>query len=780
MNYLKTHLFVARMAIVLHGTLLFAAGAVAQNPAEYYTEPQVYGTRPNPVGEAELGPIGAAGIEARIYKGVTVTVEETQPDTPADGKFDKGDVILGVNGVKLKGKNPLVVLGTVLTGAESTDGVLTFDVRPAREGDARVKQVTIRIPVMGAYSSTFPLDSEKSDKIILQHYCDDAKSRQHYGIGWGRWGHDLNPAYEADRAFFSIKHHRDFSKYGEEDELHIPFRQLPIRLQYGPQDVEGLTLDMMLKNVRHARHSFRAGAAKALCMNKQFGEVEKLLVDPDPRLRRAALDGINDIHPWFTAPIIGKHALKAEAYTPAMSDAITKIMNDPGEAWFVVDAALLALNHAPVEVVQKNIPQVLPWTTHEDWWLRESAFMALMGLQEDEKLFLEYLPIMTDIMTKEYRYNPRNRMIQQFTEALKKRKNDSPVGKLIVAGFAHATMESKVLPDVGEYPRSKEGTVNVMEIALASITRVPEGAPALAEALVKGGRVEAFDTPTITRLLKSADGDISDRHIGLYPALETVPPQQKQRLADILYTNFRPELIKRLKAGDRKNERVLIDLILDLTKLKKSVVGWQAVGEPSPDDRIWRYFSFDPLRAEDRVHPRLWERFRTAALPAGIDGWMSPGFDDSGWKRGATPIGVGVFKAHGHGRMWTATPDHSFKNKTDWGDGEFLLMRTTFDVADADLDHDYYRIRLLRAKGYTIFLNGKQIKTYPWSSHFPKYEMIMLGDQKRKHLKKGANTLAVYCMAGYEKDEKTADYHAVGQMDLAIEGLKSEDLGLER
>ena len=110
-----------------------------------------------------------------------------------------------------------------------------------------------------------------------------------------------------------------------------------------------------------------------------------------------------------------------------MSKAITKIMNDPKEAWFVVDAALLALNHAPVEVVEKNIPHILPWTTHEDWWLRESAFMALMGLQQDEKLFIKYLPKLTEIMTNEYRYNPRNKMTQQFTAALKKWNNDSPV-----------------------------------------------------------------------------------------------------------------------------------------------------------------------------------------------------------------------------------------------------------------------------------------------------------------------------------------------------------------
>ena len=50
----------------------------------------------------------------------------------------------------------------------------------------------------------------------------------------------------------------------------------------------------------------------------------------------------------------------------------------------------------------------------------------------------------------------------------------------------------------------------------------------------------------------------------------------------------------------------------------------------------------------------------------------------------------------------------------------------------------------------------------------------------REHLKKGANTLAVYCNVRYEKDKETERYDAVGQMDISIEGMKREELGLKR
>jgi hypothetical protein len=1049
-------------ALLAH--LLLAVPAVAQTPSQYYTKPQVYGNRPNPGNEYDLGPIGVTGIEARIYRGVTVTVEGTQESTPAHGKFDKGDTIVGVNGVPLKGKNPFVALGTALTEAEATDGVLTFDVTKGREGQLR--DVALKIPVLGAYSKTFPLNCAKSKKIIqqaaefysgrdrlkehtflnglaclfllstgdgayaprvkeylsqflasdgrvkgigehtwhngyngvacaeyylrtgdqsvlplLQYYCNDARDRQAYGIGWGHWGRSVNPAYEAggglmhcagnqvlltlllgkmcgvdvddktllgalrhwyrfaghgaipladqrywhifrsagrdgatacvmhvashakgdvtiykkakeylamsaltswpdraynwevywhslaghfmleynprmyhttmqrfrwrydlgrqasgafyghvdhpslkpdhlgislalaytaplktlcitgaprsryakdftlperlwgteaDLAFLTSKHHKDFYKYGEEEEIHIPFWQLPIRLRYDPGQVKTLSLNMMLKNVRHARCTVRMAAAKALCMNKRSAELEALLRDPDPRLRRAALDGINDNRPWFTGPVVGNYALRADEFTPAMAEAITKMLSDLDEAWFVVDGALNALSHAPVGLIETNIPNILKWTAHEEWWLREAAFNALMGLKDDEQLFRKQLPVAIDVMIREYRYNPRHKMVTQLQGVLRKVGSDSVVGKMLVEGFTRAARESKVLADVAGHPRSREGTTNIVEVALLTCRSAPEAATILAAALAETGRLQSLDTDSVMKLVKAPDGKIQDRFIGLYPALNAVDPKQKQQLTDLLYDVFRPELIKRLASGEKKNEAALIDTIVELTRLKQPIAGWQTIGTPKPADRIWRYTSFDPLTEKDKVHPRLWERFRTATVPPGMDTWYLPKFDDGKWKSGKTPIGVGEFKAHGHGRMWTATPDHSFKNKTDWGDGEFLLMRTTFEVGDADLDYDYYRIMILTAKGYTIYLNGNKIRSYPWSSHFPRYEKIVLTEALGKHLKKGVNSLAVYCMAGYEQDKKTGEYHPIGQMDLWIEGLKKGELGLKK
>jgi hypothetical protein len=173
------------MVLLLWGCCLqgMTALAAGQSASDYYTEPPLYGMRPGPNAETEMGPIGATGIDARIYKGVRVTVENIEPNTPASGKFSKGDVILGVNGAKLAGKNPLVVLGSALTEAEAADGVLTFDVKPAKDGEP--KQVAVTIPVLGAYSKTFPLKCEKSAKIIKRaaEFYSGPERLQGHGFG---------------------------------------------------------------------------------------------------------------------------------------------------------------------------------------------------------------------------------------------------------------------------------------------------------------------------------------------------------------------------------------------------------------------------------------------------------------------------------------------------------------------------------------------------------------------------------------------------------------------
>ncbi len=187
--------------------------------------------------------------------------------------------------------------------------------------------------------------------------------------------------------------------------------------------------------------------------------------------------------------------------------------------------------------------------------------------------------------------------------------------------------------------------------------------------------------------------------------------------------------------------------------------GWQAIGIPEPEDRTWRYVSFGVQREADELDKSETKRFRSVALPAEMEDWCMPAFDDSPWCRGKAPIGAGTWK---HRRT-------TVQNTSDWGDGEFLLMRTSFEL-DA-IDCESYRLSILARQGFDVYLNGHKIHTYIWWKTEPYYRAIMLTENETKHLKLGTNVLAAYANVHYDK--KTREPYA--SIDLFIEGITRED-----
>jgi hypothetical protein len=413
----------------------------------------------------------------------------------------------------------------------------------------------------------------------------------------------------------------------------------------------------------------------------------------------------------------------------------------------------MALKFAPAKDIQARVPLILKWADHSDWWLRESAFMALSGLDKDDSLYLEILPKLLDISTREYHTQPRARMMDHLEGVLKRRKPDSPAGKLILAGIEKSITASEIKSG----PRSSEGAYNVLQAAKVCLEC--DAASAVAVARMVQERMGEFGTADLVNLVAAPNANPENRPYGLYTTLEKLPADQREELTLILFDVYRPELIKRMN-GEKGDNQPLLDTIIDLTKLRKPDAGWKPIGKVPPAERVWRFTSFDPITEKDRMHTREKRRFRDIDLPEELKDWQKPEYDDSKWPQGQAPIGTGEFK---RGNAF-------FPNKSDWGKGEFLVMRSTFEV-DA-LDCDAYRLNILARQGFRVFLNGVEIHAYGWWKDMPHFRPIDLPGHALKHLKTGTNVLAAYGNVEYDQKNQTP----CGQMDLYIEGLKKSDL----
>jgi hypothetical protein len=1000
------------------GFILVSAGVVqAAGPSAetgYYTEPPLYGLRPNPQRESKFGNVGVTGLKLHVYPGVVLKVMETLPNTPADGKFKKGEIITGVNGKALKGLNPFFVLGEALTQAEAVDGKLVFAVMS--EDQKEMRHVPVTIPVLGAYGSTWPLNCAKSQAIVkraaeyyaknekggvegalrclfllstgddqylpvvkaylekmganvktmgdcswnrgysgiacaeyylrtgdpsvlplLKHICDDAVSGQAYGVAWAHGTHRCNPNYmdgvlnpasaqlvttlllarecgvsvderalagsleyfyrfaghgavpygdhrceglgsngkdgmaavimqvasgakgdvshyqrardrfamsmidsyaslatghaddgrgdavwrgisasylmksrpaayqshqvglrwwydlsrrpsgalgisscqsfddEASGAGVALaytaplktlritgaprsKHGVDFTlsgkpwgrpadldflslesagKEGTGEPIHVIANTLGEMYSKPAADLAALPREGILKNVRHQNYVIRAQAAKALRQIGAFDELEKLLGDSDPRVRRAALDGLVDYKYWF---YIGPDKVTPDKVTPGMVASLRKMLADPRESLYVVDGALMVMSCASASNIVESLPLIQPWTTCNEWWVRQSAFTALSAAAEDPSVAAKVLPMLGEMLWREDRSAARGQMTHRISRVARSFKSDSDAGKVISGIFRKAVGETRI--DAGF--RGGAGGFYVRNDFLSGIAFNPGSSLELANSLKK--RLPELRTDYLVKVVEALIG-----------AQEKLPDASRQELVDLLYGDYRKDFIRRMEAGDMQ-----LGTISALTQLKDKNAGWRELGSPTAAERVWRFTSFEP-QVKDFLKPSEKKRFREVTLPAGLEKWYKPDFDASAWNSGKAPIGKGVIKKGNAG----------FESRSTWGEGEYLLARTTFDLDSAD--YDSVRLVVLATQGYKIFLNGAQVCNYGWPNQ-PQYRTIELNDRQLKHLqlKKGSNVVAVYANAVYSDSKEGAQQK--GQFDMRIEGLRKADL----
>jgi len=172
--------------------LMAACGqALAAEPASpafesaYYKDWPLFSTyaketeRTQPI--EHFGPVGI-GIEL-LLPPFQMKLSRIDKGSPAEvcAKLKVGQMIESINGQTLKDIDPRVILAGIITKAEATDGVIKFMVK--EKPDAKAEEVVVNIPVLGAYSKTWPLSCPKSDKIVRGQADFLAKSATNHASG---------------------------------------------------------------------------------------------------------------------------------------------------------------------------------------------------------------------------------------------------------------------------------------------------------------------------------------------------------------------------------------------------------------------------------------------------------------------------------------------------------------------------------------------------------------------------------------------------------------------
>ncbi|HAS81956.1 MAG TPA: hypothetical protein DCS43_04610 [Verrucomicrobia bacterium] len=160
-------------SVMLSGVVSYTVGeetsAAGEKPgSSYYKDVPLFHFYPFPEDARytidRIGPIGL-GLEL-LQPAFTMKIINVEPGSPAEatGKLKKGQFIESINGKVLKDVDPRVILGNLITEAEANDGLLRMMVKDTAE--AKAEEVIVKLPVLGAYSDTWPINCKKSDAIV--------------------------------------------------------------------------------------------------------------------------------------------------------------------------------------------------------------------------------------------------------------------------------------------------------------------------------------------------------------------------------------------------------------------------------------------------------------------------------------------------------------------------------------------------------------------------------------------------------------------------------------
>lgn len=179
------------------------------------------------------------------------------------------------------------------------------------------------------------------------------------------WGTDR------DTEFLSTEHAQG---YGQDDQ---PPHEIKAKL-HGPGPVSAAYCGRMLM---HYNPAIRITASRILAQQNDeaaFDVIEAALQHRDVRVRRAACDTISGYQSFKN----GKSGagMSRQVVSDRFVPHLLKILADKDAAWWEIDGAQWALGAALPKDIRRAQALLSRSAQHEEWYLRESAFWARVGL----------------------------------------------------------------------------------------------------------------------------------------------------------------------------------------------------------------------------------------------------------------------------------------------------------------------------------------------------------------------------------------------------------------
>jgi len=448
--------------------------------------------------------------------------------------------------------------------------------------------------------------------------------------------------------------------------------------------------ETLLMYAHHIDQGIRSATARSINNKGRFHLVVPLLKSKDPRGRHAGVTCI-------TGMFKGK-GMPTDKITDEMFGLVTGMINDPKEAWWVVEGALNALGRARPELIAPHVDRLSFWLKHDDWWLRKASMTALTPVATDKRFYKKILPVIGEMISN----NERAVALQPVGGIVSKLQSADPeVQKYAVKvlGEAYVNFPTELAAPGGQ--DLSAGVTYLLDGIAANLSNTPGGFDELFEVGKK-----RFPEKTLPHQDLFLKADAKKFGPEVKSAFE--PLLKKQLIPEYVAQNKKKLIAEISKHAPNRTVDGLVDLY---RRSGNEDYDWKLFG-PKKTEIKWAYHSFDP---EDG---KLWERgwsYRPVDWPKGMENWFTADFNPKakGWKTGFAPFGATSGKMEFSGRCRSSWCDCASPLQTLW-EKEVLMMRAELELPPLK---DGYAYRILvggrshvnAGDGSDVWIDGKHM-----------------------------------------------------------------------